>query len=314
MKEFQILLFYKYTNIEDPEQLMHEQRELCNWLGLKGRIIVATEGINATVEGEKDKTEEYVEKLLSDPRFADTHIKRSKGDGDSFPKLSVKVRPELVSAHLDEQDIDPNVMTGKHITPEELHGWFENDEEFYIIDMRNDYEFKVGHFKNSILPSLTNFRDLPEIIPEIEHLKDKKVLTVCTGGVRCEKASGYLVSRGFKNVHQLYGGIVSYMEAYPNQNYLGKLYVFDKRIIMGFNTDSPEHVVIGKCDKCGAESEAYTNCAYDFCHKHMIACEDCTDSNGNVFCDWRCKLNAVVLEAIPKEYRKPYLQFRGILK
>lgn len=293
-KNYQILLFYKYVDISDPEELMHNQRELCQYLGLKGRIIVAHEGINATLEGTKANIDKYITELLSDPRFADTHIKLSPGTGDAFPRLSVKVRKEIVSASLEENDIDPNTTTGKHITAQELHSWFENGEEFYIIDMRNDYEHKSGHFKNSLLPGLANFRDLPKILPEIEHLKDKKILTVCTGGVRCEKASGFLVKNGFTNVHQLYGGIVTYMENFPNQNFLGKLYVFDKRILMGFNTNSPEHVVVGKCDRCRKASENYVNCEYPACHKHFICCTDCLDSKDRAYCNWKCKLNHTI--------------------
>lgn len=285
--EHTILLFYKYVHIENPEQLRDEQRALCERLGLKGRIIVAKEGINATVEGTTEATNEYLKVYLSDPRFADTHIKRSVGTGDSFPKLSVKVRKEIVSLHL-ENDINPNELTGNHLKPEELKQWYETGKDFVVIDFRNDYEFKVGRFKNSIMPKLQNFRDIPKALGEIEDLKDKTVLTVCTGGVRCEKASGLLKREGFKDVHQLDGGMVTYMEKFPGQEFEGSLYVFDKRITMTFDP-ADKHKVIGKCDKCETASERYVNCKNPRCNKHFICCETCSEEDGRSFCSEECR-------------------------
>ncbi len=285
---YEVLLYYKYIHIEDPEALMAVQRRLCEELSLKGRIIIAAEGINGTVEGTKENTEKYIEATIADPRFADIHWKKSAGSGATFPTLSIKVRSEIVSAHLGSDDVNPAETTGHHLSPEELHELFKSGEELYVVDMRNDYEHKVGHFAGSILPPLANFRDLPKIMPELEHLKDKKVVTVCTGGVRCEKASGYLIKQGFKDVSQLSGGIVSYMERYPNQDFKGKLYVFDGRVTMGFDTDKPEHEVIGRCDKCSVASENYVNCANNLCHKHFICCANCMDGE-RAFCSQTCK-------------------------
>lgn len=280
--KYQILLYYKYVNIENPVHEMREQKRICERLGLKGRIIIAQEGINGTVEGATEKTEEYIKEMSKDKRFADVHWKRSEGTGNAFPKLSVKVREEIVSMHLHENDLKPWKVTGKYLTPEELHSWFEKGEEFYIVDMRNDYEHKAGFFEGSILPPLTNYRDLPKILPKLMSLKDKKVLTVCTGGVRCEKASGFLISNGFSDVYQLQGGIVSYMEKYPNEHFKGKLYVFDQRILMGFNTDSKKHEIVGKCEKCFEKSENYINCDTVGCHRHFILCKNCIKKAGQV--------------------------------
>ena len=271
---FQVLLFYKYVHIDDPHTVMLWQRELCTRLDLKGRLIIAHEGLNFTLEGTTENTRAYMKEINKHPLFKDIHYKISEGTGTAFPKLSVKVRDEIVSAHLGN-DIDPNRVTGKHMTAEELHELINSGKEFYIVDMRNDYEHKSGHFKDSILAPIGNFRELPKVLEQISHLKDKTVVTVCTGGVRCEKASGFLVENGFTNVYQLYGGIVSYMEKYPNQDYLGKLYVFDGRLVMGFHTDAPAHQVIGKCEFCGKPSENYINCANITCHKHVIVCPDC---------------------------------------
>lgn len=298
MPSHQVLLFYNYTPIADPKAERERQLAFCEEHDLVGRVIIAPEGINATYEATPTQLQNYMDWLVQDERFANTHFKLSDSDGASFPKLSIKVRSELVSAHLGADDVDPNQVAGKYITAEELHALINSDKEFYIIDMRNDYEFQVGHFAHSVLPKLTNFRDLPNILPEIEHLKDKTVVTVCTGGVRCEKASGYLVTKGFNDVYQLHGGIHSYMEKYPNQDFLGQLYVFDGRVTMGFNLDSPDHQVVGKCAHCGQSAESVVDCSNISCPsgrtvRHFICCDACLDENGQPWCA-NCQPTATV--------------------
>jgi len=282
-----IILFYKYTDITDPVRSKNEQRLLCEQLNLTGRVIVAKEGINATLEGTTENTEKYLKVFLADPRFANTHIKRSVGTGQSFPKLSVKARKEIVSLHL-ENDINPSEVTGTHLKPAELKKWYEEGKEFYVIDMRNDYEFNVGRFKDSVLMPVQNFRDIPSALAHIAHLKDKTVVPVCTGGVRCEKASGLLVREGFKDVYQLDGGIVTYMEQFPASEFEGSLYVFDKRILMHFDP-ADKHTVIGICEKCQEKSERYVNCKNPRCNKHFLCCENCSESDGRSFCSTECR-------------------------
>lgn len=291
MKNYDVLIYYKYVQVDNPEQLKDEQKKLCESLGIKCRIIVAHEGINGTLEGTKKACDKYIEAMHAHPLFSDMRFKRSEGTGDSFPRVSVKVRPEIVSARLGEEDVDPTKVTGKYVTADELHEWIHSGEEIYIVDMRNDYEFKVGYFENSILPSLATFREIPEILPELEHLKDKKVITICTSGVRCEKASGFLVTHGFSNVYQLLDGIQAYMEKYPNQDFVGKLYVFDGRVTLAFNEEDPSHVVVGKCDKCDAKADTYYDCAYIHCkgHRHFVSCDNCLDDDGKVYCSDECK-------------------------
>jgi UPF0176 protein len=256
--KYQVLLFYKYTNIENPEAFRLQQRAWCEELGLTGRTLIASEGINSTLEGTVENTEEFINRISKVNGFDDIHWKKSTGTGSSFPKLSIKVRDEIVTTLIEEKnDIGPlKRVTGKYLTPKELNSWIHSDKEFFIVDMRNDYEHSVGFFAGSILPKeLKNFRDLPKVLPLLENLKDKTIVTVCTGGIRCEKASGFLVHNGFNDVFQLAGGIVSYMEEFPNQDFLGKLYVFDSRLAIGFNTDSPDHIIVGKCEVCGTQSE-----------------------------------------------------------
>lgn len=288
MKNPVVLLYYKYINVPRPKDAMIQQKSLCLELGLKGRILVGSEGINGTLEGESDQVEKYCEFMDNHELFSGISWKKSPGTGKAFPKLMVKVRKEIVSSHLGDEDVNPAETTGKYLTADELHEWFLKNENFKIIDMRNDFEQEVGHFQGSILPGMANFRDLKAAISKLESLKEEKIITVCTGGVRCEKASGYLIKKGFKNVYQLKDGIVTYMEKYPNQHFKGKLYVFDDRIKMGFATDSLLHEVIGKCAICGISSEDYINCYFDDCHKHFICCNNCR-SEGKAFCKQQCE-------------------------
>lgn len=284
--DFVVLLFYKYVRIDDPAAFLADHKALCERLGIKGRYIVAHEGLNGTCEGTPDAVNQYIQELTADPRFADMHIKYSKGTGTAFPKLKIKVRPEIVSLGLGDKDFDPNETTGVHLKPAELHKWFEQGEDFTIIDMRNDYEHVVGHFPNSVLPKLKNFRDLPNELPNLAYLKDKKVLTVCTGGVRCEKASGYLLREGFQDVYQLDGGMVSYMEQFPGQNFNGAMYSFDGRNVIDY--DQGSHEIIGTCKRCGNKTEHYTDCKNESCHGQFLYCNDCLQVHGKMYCQDRC--------------------------
>jgi len=286
---YTIILFYKYTAIAEPEKLMQEQKLLCQKLNMKGRMIIAQEGINGTFEGTDENIKVYLQDLLSHPNFGDIHIKKSEGTGNAFPKLSIKVREEIVATHLEEKGIDPNKITGKYVTAEELHEWFATGKEFYIVDMRNDFEQAVGMFANSLKSGMGYFRDLPKVLDSLDHLKDKTILTVCTGGVRCEKASGFLVSHGFNDVYQLYGGIVTYMEKYPGEDFLGSLYVFDNRLVMGFNMDDPDREIIGRCVVCQRPSEHFINCKDGFCHRHFIVCEYCLNGESAILCPMGCR-------------------------
>jgi len=287
---YTVLLFYKYTDITDPAKLKAEQRVLCEKLHLTGRLIIAHEGINGTFEGKTEDIERYIAAMKQTSEFANTDFKISSGTGTAFPKLSIKVRSEIVSGHLGEMDVNPQHITGKYITAKQLHAWItEGDQEFYIIDMRNDYEQAVGKFAESVLPGMHTFKDLPDTLPKIAHLRDKTIVTVCTGGVRCEKASGFLVKNGFTDVYQLYGGIVTYMEAYPNENFEGSLYVFDNRIIMGFQRDDPKRKIIGTCVMCHKLSEHYINCKDSYCDRHFICCESCLLGQVKILCPMGCR-------------------------
>lgn len=294
--QYEVLLFYKYVTIEDPEALKSWVAGRAKALGLAGRVLIAEEGINGTLEGTLEHTTVFAKELLEDARLKDMQVKTSVGTGSAFPKLSVKVRNEIVGTHFDKEKIDPRRRTAPRLSPEELRGWYENRKDFVVVDMRNDYEFRSGHFKNAINPGLENSRDLPEALKKLEPLKDKTVLTVCTGGVRCEKMSAFLLSEGFKDVYQLDNGIHGYMEKYPGQDYIGTLYTFDKRLTMDFGG---EREIIGTCHLCTAQTEQYVNCANNSCHLHFLVCSECQGQEG-AYCSTRCiqHVQGVTLGAI----------------
>lgn len=292
---FEIIIFYKYTPVTDVERFVVWQKKNCTELGLRGRILIAKEGINGTVEGTVEQITEYQRRMHTlngsagtFGNFSDLWFKASPGTGTAFAKLKVKARSEIVATGLlAEEEFDPNQITGTHIEPEELKKWIESGEEFEIIDMRNDYEHAVGHFAGSRESGMKNFRDLPQIVAQHETIKQKKILTVCTYGVRCEKASGYLKQKGFENVYQLNGGIGTYMKKYPGQDFLGSLYVFDDRITEQF-TD--QYQKIGSCVSCASTSERFGNCAWNECHKQLIICADCALNKPAIYCGKECEI------------------------
>ncbi len=280
----QILLFYKYVTIEDPAQLREEVEVLARGLELTGRVLIAEEGINGTLEGSHEHTEAFMTEILKDARLRDMNVKRSEGTGDAFPKLSVKVRQEIVSTRFPAH-IDPRVRTAPHLPAEQMHAWYKENKDFVVIDMRNDYEFKSGHFKNSVNPGMDASRELPEVMPKLEAYKDKTVVTVCTGGVRCEKMSAFLLDQGFSDVYQLENGMHTYMEQYPGEDFLGALYTFDNRKTMHFGG---EREIVGRCHHCEAPTEEYVNCGNDFCHHHFLVCTNCKGEE-RTFCSSDCR-------------------------
>lgn len=278
--EHRIILFYKYVPISEPERLMERERAVCEVLNLTGRMIIANEGINATLEGTGDAIKAYCQHLKKDRRFKRLDIKETEGTGNAFPRLSIKVRSEIVTTNLGPE-IDPRKDTGKHLPPRDLKRWFAEGSEFYIIDMRNDYEYDAGHFRGAHKSGMENFKELHGVAKKYENLKQKKVLTVCTGGVRCEKGSAYLKSQGFTDVYQLEGGIHRYMEEFPGEDFLGTLYTFDGRVTMHFGGDRE---VVGRCTHCDTLSESYADCGVETCGAHFISCDLCRTLDGIAYC------------------------------
>lgn len=272
-KPYRVLLYYLYVPIENHEVFAAEHLAACKALELKGRILVASEGINGTVSGTIEQTDKYMDMMKSDPRFADIVFKIDEAEGHAFKKMHVRPRNELVTLRL-EDDINPNQTTGKYLSPKEFFEQMQ-DENTIVLDARNDYEFDLGHFRGAIKPEITNFRELPEWVRENKEMFErKKILTYCTGGIRCEKFSGWLVEEGFEDVSQLHGGIATYGKDPEVQGELwdGQMYVFDERIAVPIN--QKEHVIVGRDIYSGEPCERYVNCANPECNKKILCSEE----------------------------------------
>lgn len=270
MKKYYILLYYCYSPIEDPEAFREAHHYFCISLNLKGRIIVAPEGLNGTISGMVEDCKKYMEALKADPRFANIDFKIEESDTHGFQKLHVRVKPEIVHSSL--RHIDPNKQTGVHLEPAEFKQ-MKDQEDVVILDVRSNYEHKVGKFKNAVTLDIENFRDFPDKISELEKYKNKKIITYCTGGIKCEKASAYLLEKGFKDVYQLHGGIIKYGIEEKGEDFEGKCYVFDNRIIADINKVNPK--IISTCHVCGVECDRMINCANSECNLHVPICENC---------------------------------------
>ncbi|MFA7380188.1 MAG: rhodanese-related sulfurtransferase [Bacteroidia bacterium] len=268
-----ILLYYCYSPIENGEEFAQAHYDFCKRLKIRGRIIVADEGLNGTLSGTIASCKEYMDTLKADPRFAAIDFKVDESDGHAFQKLHVRYKPEIVHSGLrDPKVIDPNKETGKHINGADFLK-LKEEEDVVILDVRSNYEHNVGRFKNAITLDIDNFRDFPEKIKELEHLKDKKVITYCTGGIKCEKASALLLKEGFKDVFQLHGGIVKYAKETGGKDFDGVCYVFDNRVTVPVNQINPE--IISKCHVCNKPTPRMVNCANPECNEHLPICEEC---------------------------------------
>ena len=272
-QDYRVLLYYQYVPIENGETFAQKHLADCKELGLKGRILVADEGINGTVSGTIEQTNAYMELMKNDPRFSSTIFKIDEAEQNAFKKMHVRYRPELVNLSL-EDDVNPLELTGTYLDPKEFREAML-DENTVVIDARNDYEFDLGHFRGAIRPEIRSFRELPQWIRDNkEQFMEKRVLTYCTGGIRCEKFSGWLVREGFKDVGQLHGGIATYGKDPEVQGDLwdGQMYVFDSRIAVPIN--QKEHVIVGRDWFDGSPCERYINCGNPECNRQMLASEE----------------------------------------
>ena len=281
--EFTVILFYKFIDVTDPLALQQEQLKLCQDLGLTGRLLIATEGINGTFEGVVENINTYIETMHADPRFADIKFKTSAGNGEAFPKLKIKVRDEIVTLR-PSRPVCPAVETATELTAEELEQWYENGEDFVVLDLRNDYEIKCGYFEKTLDPGLRNFRDLDQAkINELANdprVKGKKVLTVCTGGIRCEKATCLMDSELFPKLYQLKDGIHDYMEKFPNSHFKGTLFVFDNRSVTDLGA-GVDREVVSQCKFCDRETENYVNDDSLKQSEKILCCEECFDDRAD---------------------------------
>jgi UPF0176 protein len=274
-----ILLYYKFTPLSDPESVKLWQKTLCEKLNLKGRILLSEHGINGTVGGDLKDIKAYAKETKAYAPFKGIAFKWSDASGDDFPRLSVKVRDEIVTFGAPgELKVDDNgvIGGGKHLKPEEVHKLVqERGEDVVFFDGRNAYEAEVGRFKNAVVPKVHRTRDFAKELEKSEYdaIKGKPVVTYCTGGVRCEVLSALMKKRGFKEVYQIDGGIVKYGQKFKDDGlWEGKLYVFDSRMIHEFSDKAKD---IGHCVHCDSRTSNFENCANLACNNLVLICDSC---------------------------------------
>lgn len=277
-EKYTVVIFYKYVVLKDPEKIRDSIKSSGDKIGVRGRILLGTEGINATAGGTVTQVEEFVEEIKKISEFSDIDFKYSDADFNPFPKFKVKVRPEIVTLGPDAKDVDMSkAEPANHISAEELEKLYnEEADNLAVIDARNEYEFRIGKFRNSVTVDIENFRELPKKLIEIkDQVQGKKLVFTCTSGVRCEKLTAYAKSIGYEGeIYQLNGGMQRYLEKYPDKNFEGSLYVFDDRISVAYDK-SPDRKIISECEFCHKPCDSMKNCYNAKCNKRMVACDEC---------------------------------------
>lgn len=276
-----VILYYKFIPLADPAMAMRWQKELCRRLGLKGRVILSKHGINGTLGGDIESLRQYKREMNASGTFRGITYKWSDGNGEEFPRLSVKVRDELVSfgapyeVEVNEKGV---VGGGKHLKPEQVHKLVQERDDVVFFDGRNAYEAAVGKFKNAVIPDVKTSHDFVKEIedPKYNEIKDKPIVTYCTGGIRCEVLSVLMKNRGFKEVYQIDGGIVKYGEKFGDEGlWEGTLHIFDNRMQHRFSDKSKD---IGQCVHCQGKTSRYINCADMSCNQLVLVCDNCSQA------------------------------------
>lgn len=296
-----IVLFYVFTPLADPEAVRLWQHALAERYGLTGRVIVSSQGINATVGGDVWDLKQYAKVTRSYAPFRGADITWSDGAGNDFPRLSVKVRPELVTFKAPDDIVvtESGVQGGGvPLAPDALHSLVaERGDDVVLFDGRNAMEAEIGRFRDAVVPDVGTTRDFLDELDSgrFDHLKDKAVVTYCTGGIRCEVLSVLMRNRGFQEVYQLEGGIVKYGEAFGNSGlWEGSLYVFDNRMHVEFDENAES---LGRCTLCGERTPVFVNCTVESCREQFLECEGCAAASDDHPCP-ACRASGAPRQAV----------------
>lgn len=268
--------FYKYFHIDNPKEFRDSFYTALHALQVFGRIYIAAEGINAQISVPQSQMEAFKQYLHSYEALRDLRINIAvDDDGKSFWVLKVKVRDKIVADGITDPSFDMR-NKGKYVNAEQMNEMMK-DENTIVVDMRNHYEYEVGHFVKAIeVPSDTFRQQLPMAADMLKGHKDKNIIMYCTGGIRCEKASAYMLHNGFKNVFHLEGGIINYAQRVKEQGidskFIGKNFVFDDRLGERITED-----IIAHCHQCGQPADTHVNCVNDGCHLLFIQCAACKE-------------------------------------
>ena len=284
-----VILYYTFTPLPDPAAIKVWQKTLCQSLNLKGRIIISPQGINGTLGGDINDLKKYIRQTRSYEGLAKMKFKWSDGTGNDFPKLSVKVRPELVAfGNPDEIKVDKNgvIGGGKHLKPFEVDELVaKRGDDVIFFDGRNSFEAQVGRFKNAVVPDTATTRDFVSEIEsgKYDHLKEKPIVTYCTGGIRCEVLSAVMKTRGFQEVYQIDGGIFTYGKEMGDERlWEGALYTFDNRMSIEFSDKSKS---IAKCEKCSAPANRFYDCPKPPSNSLNLLCTKCAEDLSSQICN-----------------------------
>jgi len=300
---FFVLAFYRFVCIENPPRFIADHKRFFKTRNLTSRIYISENGINGQMSGSKEDAEEYMKWMHANPLFEDLYFKIHTHHENVFPKKTIKYRKQLVA--LDEE-VDLK-ESGDHLSPKEWKEMLESDADPLVLDVRNEYEWKVGRFQQAECPPCQTFRDFKEYAEQLKKRVDPKkkaVMMYCTGGIRCELYSSLLKKGGFEKIYQLDGGIINYGLKQGKEHWLGKVFVFDDRLTVPICDEPTE--VIGKCHACDSPSESYYNCANMDCNHLFLCCPSCLEKHLGC-CSQSCKEAPRVR---PYHHQNPHKPFR----
>ncbi|MDR3624722.1 MAG: rhodanese-related sulfurtransferase [Chlamydiales bacterium] len=308
-KEYWVLAYYYFTPIENPEDEVRKHKTFFEERDVSGRIYISHQGINGQMSALKEDAYAYMHWMHDDARFKDMEFKVHKHHENAFPKMTVKVRKQLVAM---DKDVDLS-KRGQPLSAKEWESMLDNrDEDLVLIDTRNNYETRIGYFEGALLPPLETFREFPQFAKELKKTRDPKktkVLMYCTGGIRCELYSALMMEEGFESVYQLQGGVIKYGLEVGHKHWVGKLFVFDDRLAISVgNEDGSE--IIGSCRHCKSLSDTYYNCANMDCNELFLCCLTCLHTHKGC-CQESCvhseRLRPYHAEDTHKPFRKKHL-------
>ena len=304
---YHVLAYYCFTALEDPHLEVFRHLEFVQSRDIRCRVYLSHEGINGQMSASLVDSQAYQDWLLSDPRFKGMVFKAHSHPEHAFPRATVKFRKQLVAI---DESVDMS-LTGEHVSPERWKEMLQQrDEKTMLLDVRNDYEWEIGHFKGAELPKLETFREFPQYARRLKDScdpKETKVMMYCTGGIRCELYSALLKKEGFEQVYQLDGGVINYGLKEGHDQWRGKLFVFDDRLAVPIDQKTDE--VISHCRHCGAPSDMYYNCANMDCNELFLSCPECAEKEHGcccLLCTEAPRLRPYEKKERPKPFRRSH--------
>jgi len=298
---YEVLAFYHLTLLDDPQGEVKKHKEFFKDRDITSRIYISEEGINGQMSASTEASREYQEWLHQNPAFADVEFKLHTWPEQAFPRKSVKYRKHLVAR-------DCNVdleQKGQHLSPKEWAKKLDSDDDFLLLDIRNQHEWELGHFEGAVAPPCKTFREFEEFADQLEHQQSKArpILMSCTGGIRCEFFSAMLREKGFESVYQLQGGVIKYGLEVGSKHWRGKLFVFDDRMAVPISKEETE--VIGRCHFCKTKIDHCYNCANMDCNELFLSCDKCLQAH-NGCCSATCQESPRVRAITEQNPHKPF--------